>query len=427
LHKTCSIIHVLFIVGAISLAPPLHADTILTLTPRITVREKYDDNLDLSANNPVSDWVTTILPGADFNLQGEHTNFNLDLEGGWALYRKDSSRDTRRYRGSVRWDHQLTKFLSFNLNDTISYTDDPITVIDGEVVDIRGGRSAQYRNDGQASLSYAFGANDRISGGYSNMYIDDRDEANDDRRSHKGFVNLDKWFGDRFGVGLDTSYTNGTFEIRDDFQQYQAGLTTYYRWNPYRYAYARYSLLDHSYDEDPFYTLRNDYQVHQGVVGINLTLSPHTELYLDAGHFIQQYHSDYSDDQDGPVFNASFSTRRERTTWRIEASGGYDEDYFSSDDFGSSRFAKGLGRVDYRLTETLRIFGSFDYRWDDYYDADVKEDRIRATGGLNYEFWRWYTASLQYTYNQRESDQSSRDYVNNRIEFQVRWGYPVAF
>ena len=97
--------------------------------------------------------------------------------------------------------------------------------------------------------------------------------------------------------------------------------------------------------------MRNDHQIHEGVIGVNLTLSEYTSLYLDAGYFLQQYRGDFYDDEEGPSFNLSFSTKWERLNWRIDASGGYDADYFSSDDFGSSRFAKGLSRIDYQFTE----------------------------------------------------------------------------
>lgn len=411
----------------ILLAHPIHADVVKTITPRITIRERYDDNLGLDANAPDADYVTTILPGMHFNAKGEYTDLDLDVEGGWTWYLDDSSRDTSDYRANASWDQRLTEFISFSLNDTFARSDDPITVVDGEVVDVRGGRRIQYQNNGEASVSYVFGENDRASVGYHNRYVDDRDALNDDRASHVGFASLDKWFGDRFGIGLNLSHTIGDFEIRDDFHQWNTGITTYYRWNPYRFGYMRYTFLDHDYDDPAFFFIRDDYQVHEAVLGVNLTLSPYTSLYLDAGYFIQQYESDYSDDQQGPVFNFSFSTRRERFTFSVDASGGFDEDYFSTDDFGSSTFAKAIGRVDYQFSESVSLFGSLDYRWDDYFDADVKEDRIRAACGLSYDFWRWHTVSLQYTYNQRESDQSTRDYIDNRIAFQLRWAYPYAF
>ena len=220
LYKTVSIYILSFLIGmAILYVPSLHADTIKTITPRITIRERYDDNIGLYSNNEDSDFITTILPGVNFGIQGEKTDFELDVEGGWAFYLDDSSRDTKDYRGSIGWNQRLTEFLTFNLNDSFSQSDDPITVYDGAVVDVRGGTRTQYRNNGTASLSYQFGADDRVSAGYRNQYIDDRDEINDDRVSHVGFLNLDKWFGEQFGFGLSLSHTNGDFEKRDDFRQ----------------------------------------------------------------------------------------------------------------------------------------------------------------------------------------------------------------
>ena len=420
---------IIFTIVCFAIVPFTHADTIKTITPRLTIREAYDDNLDLDdeSENKDQDCITTILPGALFNLRGERTTLDLDLEAGLALYLDDASRNTRDYRGRISWGQQLTEYLSFNLNDTFLQSDDPITVYDDEVVDVRGGRRTQYYNTGNASFSYVFGPDDRLSAGYRNQYVDDRGEDNDDRVSHVGFANLEKWFGERFGIGFNLSHTDTHFEARDDYRQWNTGLTAYYRWTPYRFVYARYNLLDHDYNRDAFYYWWNDYQVHEGLLGINMTLSEYTSLSLDAGYFSQKYRSDYNEDQEGTSFNLKFSTRREKITWRIDASGGYEADYFSSEDLGPSQFAKGLVRMDYRLMEKTTLFATLDYRWNDYYEEEIGEDRVRATGGLRYDFWEWYTVSLQYAYNQRASDQSSRDYTDNRIMFELRWACPFEF
>jgi hypothetical protein len=64
------------------------------------------------------------------------------------------------------------------------------------------------------------------------------------------------------------------------------------------------------------------------------------------------------------------------------------------------------------------------YRWDDYFEVGVKDDTLRGTGGLSWKIGRWITLSTQYTYYERDSDETSRDFTNNRIEFRVTGAYP---
>ena len=36
----------------------------LTFTPRVSVTEEYNDNIDLDRTNKMNDWITTVSPGA---------------------------------------------------------------------------------------------------------------------------------------------------------------------------------------------------------------------------------------------------------------------------------------------------------------------------------------------------------------------------
>ena len=49
------------VVGVIA-AASVHAAQI-TFTPRISLTEAYNDNIDLDRRNKMGDWVTTVSPG----------------------------------------------------------------------------------------------------------------------------------------------------------------------------------------------------------------------------------------------------------------------------------------------------------------------------------------------------------------------------
>ena len=72
-----------------------------TFTPRVSVSETYDDNIDLEPDNENSDWITVLSPGANFQLQSQYTQLALDYEAGFSFYAKHSSRDATRHQPSA--------------------------------------------------------------------------------------------------------------------------------------------------------------------------------------------------------------------------------------------------------------------------------------------------------------------------------------
>lgn len=411
---------------ALACSATARAEMRKTLTPRISIQEEYDDNIDLEPENEVSDWITLVSPGISLDLESPETTLNFDYEAGFAFYRDDSSRDTTRHRGRVSWDQELRRHLSFHLSDTFLRSEDPIVEFEGVIEDIRRERGVNYRNRGEASLSYDFGAEDQVTAGYRNRYVDDRSSANEDSLGHEGFVDLDMWFGPRYGIGVTSHYNRGKFEQGNDFDQYGSGLTVNYRWQPSRRAYVRYDFLDHDYEDPASGSERNDYQVHQGHLGVSLGLGPNTELNLEGGYFFQDY--DSGDHNDGPSFAGSLITRARRTTLRLEGSGGYGEDYYSSEDLGSTQFSQVSGSADYLLTEDLRVFGLASYRWEEFFGENAVRDRTdkvwRTTAGLSFSFWRRLSLSLQGTHSERDSDDPTRDFEDNRVMLRLTAAYP---
>lgn len=405
---------------------PCQADMRKMLTPRISIQQEYDDNIDLEPENEDSDWITLVSPGISLDLESPETRLNFDYEAGFSFYRDDSSNDTTRHQGRVSWDQELGRHLSFHLSDAFVRSEDPIVESEGVIEDIRRERGVEYRNTGEASLSYDFGAEDQVTAGYRNRYTDDRSSANADSLGHEGFVNLDMWFGPRYGIGVTSHYNRGKFEQGNDFDQYGAGLTVNYRWQPSRRVYVRYDFLDHDYEDPASASERNDYQVHEGNLGVSLGLGPHTEFNLEGGYFFQDY--DAGDHTDGVSFSGSLITRARRTTLRLEGSGGYGEDYYSSEDLGSTQFRQVSGSADYLLTEDLRIFGSASYRWEEFFGEDALRDRTdkvwRTTAGLSFSFWRRLSLSLQGTHSERDSDDPSEEFEDNRVMLRLTAAYP---
>jgi hypothetical protein len=397
-----------------------------TLTPRISIQEQYDDNIHLEPEDEDSDWITLVSPGISLSLEGPDTTMNLDYDAGFSYYQDDTDMNSTRHQVGAGWDQDLGEHLRFHLSDTFVRSEDPIVETEGIIEDIRRERGIYYRNTGEASLSYDFGAEDQITAGYRNRYVDDQSSRDEDSKGNEGFLSLDTWFTQQFGIGLTSSYNHGQFEQTqtDDFDQYSAGLTVNYRWQPTRRLYARYNFLYQDFEQPDAGAETNDYRVHQGALGISLALGPHTDFNAEGGYFLQDYFN--GDQTEGGTFSGSLTTRTQRSSVSLAASGGYDQDYYSAENLGSSKYRQASGSADYLITETLRAFTSATYRWEDFFETeDDRKDKVwRATGGLSFSFWRWLTLSLEGTHTERDSDDPGMDFEDNRVMLRLTGAYP---
>jgi len=413
------------------------AQTKSTFTPRVSVSETYDDNIDLEPDNENSDWITVVSPGGNFQLESQYTKLALDYEAGFSFYAKNSSRDTTRHRASISWDQLLAEHWRLNLSDTFSRSEDPINVEDDRITDISRGREVQYRNTGQASVNWQFGAEDLVTLGYRNRLLNSDSDQTEDSRANEGFLNLGTWFVPEFGVDMTSSFgrwefqqPNGYTDIpTDDFYQYSAGLTMNYRWRPQRIAYARYSIVYLDYDHEFGFLstlVSEDYVVHQPTVGLSLGLGPNTDFGAEFGYFRQEFDGDRKG-EDGFVLNASFSTRGERTTFSMQSNSGYSLDYGTSDNQGFSKYSDNSANVGYQLTENLNIFATARYRWEDFTETNRTDHTYGGRAGLAYSFRRWLRLSLEGGHLRRDSNENDQEFIDNRVTLRITTSYPIPF
>lgn len=428
--KRSVVIVILVLISGLSFTDIADATMRKTLTPRISIQEQYDDNIYLEPEDENSDWITLVSPGISLSLEGPDTTMNLDYEAGFSFYQDDTDMNSTRHQARAAWDQDLTQHLGFHLSDTFVRSEDPIVESEGVIVDVRRERRTYYRNTGEASLSYEFGAEDQITAGYRNQYVDDRSSRDEDSKGNEGFLTFDMWFSPQYGIGITSGYNRGDFEEEDDeeddFKQYTAGLTMNYRWQPTRRLYARYDFLYHDFDEQAVADRENDYRVHEWALGINWELSPRTEFGVEGGYWLQDYL--HGDSKDGAMFSGTLTTSIQRATFSLAAGCGYDQDYYSAENLGSTEYCEVSGSADYLLTESLRIFGSASHRWNDYYETeeiDRTDDRVwRGSAGFSLSFWRYLTLSLEGTHSERDSDDASEEFEDNRVMLRLTGAYP---
>jgi hypothetical protein len=411
------------VVGMFSVEMAL-AELRKTLTPRISVQEQYDDNINLDPEGfEESDWITSVLPGMALSLEGPATTLKLDYEAAFSFYKQYSDQDTIGHRAQVAWDQGLSEHVSFHGSDRFVRSEDPILEYEGRIEDIQTVRRVYYRNSGEARIAYQFGLEDQLAFGYRNRYLDDRSSVDDDSLGHEGFANLDLWFGPRYGISLAPYYMKGDFNQDPDFDEYGGGITLNYRWKPEDRVYARYNLLYHDYenpgDQSP---VDLDYRVHQGALGVSMALSPRADFSVEGGYYLQDY-SD-RDDTDGFLYEANLNLHGQRGSLRLTGSGGYYGDYYSFENLGSSEYRQGGIFVNHILLENLRVFAGGTYRWEDYTERDRTDKVWQARTGFSFSFWRWLTLSLEGQHSDRSSTDPDVEFTDNRVTFRLTGAYP---
>ena len=402
------------------------ARTRKTLTPRISLQEQYDDNIYLEPENEVSDWITVVSPGISLALEGPDTTMNLDYEAGFSFYQDDMDMNSTRHQAQADWIQRLTPSVRLQASEAFVRSEEPLVETAGQIKEIRTERSIYYRNDGQVSVSWDFGAEDQVAAGYRNRYLNDGSSLDEDSQGHEGFLGLDKWFSPHYGIGMTFSYNRGHFEQTHDFYGYQAGLTLNYRPRLSRRLYGRYNFLYHDFEPAE---ADDDYRIHHGALGLVLTLAYDTDLNLEGGYFVQDYLN--GDQTEGGTFNGSLSTRIQSVSLNLGGSSGYDQDYFSSENLGFYKFRQVSGSVKYLIMDSLYAFGAASYSWQEFFGTDTHPDRKdevwHRSAGLSLSFWHWLTLSLEGTNSKRDSDDPGMDFTDNRAMLRLTAFYPHPF
>ena len=99
---------------------PLEAGAEFTIKPSITLREEYDDNIYLTPDNRVGDYITRILPSVYLNYRAPMWDLTMNGTINWFYYAKrDQSNAT--YDANLTSNMKLiNNLLYFDVSDIYS-------------------------------------------------------------------------------------------------------------------------------------------------------------------------------------------------------------------------------------------------------------------------------------------------------------------
>jgi hypothetical protein len=387
----------------------------IEVTPSISVKETYDDNIFLTNTNKVSDYLTVVTPGIAIGLVREHTNFQLNYAPSFVWYADRTDQDRTRHSAGLSFGQDLAERLRFDLTDAYLQSDDPLQDIQ-DVQGLRRTRHEYWTNNALGSLGYIFGTENKLTVGYGNYYIKNNEVTLDNAEVQNPYANLAYWFDVKNGVEFKYRYTDAHFWRGDDlpvvgdFTEQNPGIRYIRRFTLNSRAYVGYNYAAFDFASP----LLQNFSVHDGIVGLEHSFSPEFTVAAGVGWFIKVDEMDKN--QDGPIYTASLTRRFSRGNITVGGDGGYSYQNLQQAaglPTGFSQYYGGYVNGAYQVLEQVNVYAGASYRHDKY--TLFNTDFYRGNCGVRWDFLRYFYLALDYAYGQYKQDLRLNEYTDNRV------------
>jgi hypothetical protein len=305
--------------------------------------------------------------------------------------------------------------VRFDLADRFYKSEEPIEY-DETIQGVRGTREPYWRNTVDAGLEIAFGPQNTFTLAYDQSYLKNEDPTVDDGRLQTPSAGLVYWFNTKNGVELNYGYTKADYwrdddagVIRDDYDGDVSGIRYIHQYHPETSIFVSYDFTTRDFDGPT-----EDYDVHEGTIGLDHSFSPQTSLSLSGGYFKQDKEQS-ENEEDGPVFDALLTKRFEHGSFTIGGTGGWYQPELDTEKTGFTKYNSGTARFEYQLVEPLSFFIGGSYRVDKEEDTSREWSTLRGDTGIVWTFLQHFSLELNYRYADRDDDWDTEDYTSNRI------------
>jgi hypothetical protein len=272
-------------------------------------------------------------------------------------------------------------------------------------------RAIYFRNVFEPSIEYQIGKESNLSLNYrSNIYENQSPSYEDSRED---FVNprFTYWFNIRNGVSLEYGLTLGHFDVSPNLTGHMATARYTYRFNPGTSIFGEYVFLRRDFEPPSI-----DYDVYRPSLGVAHDFSPTLKGRAQLGYFWQN--PSLGSTIGGLYYDASLSQRSMRTTYTVLFQGGYNEDYFTSQNLGFSKYHRVIGTISHQLRRRMTMGLSSSLERADFRTGKI--DYIWGVrGDASYQILKWLTISLEASHNENRSNIDSSDYKENRAFFKA--------
>lgn len=391
---------------------PTAASAKIKLTPKMTVEEKYTDNLFLDDQNEQDEWITTLSPGIDIIIDSRWIDLSLDYSFRYDYYKNNDDLTDFDFSGGQRANLGTTFFEGRPFTLLVDATISRETLDEREassatnelinkstVYDLTVNPQYRFRLGGQSSLVF----------GYIYDRTDHDDSRGDDSQGHSARVSLLRELSVNTQISANYTYK---MNISDDEEDYN----------------------------EQSYTL-----------GLSQQLGPRTKISLEGGFSTVEY-VDINDDQESFSWSADVNYRLSAPI-TLSLMSSQDFDNSATNGLTKSRdasfmisykkgsFAAGLetfweqtdyirtvredesygGRFDLSIPLNSNLSSGLDaeYKVSDFAgQIDNSVDQYSAGASLHYNIRRFLT-SINYEYRVYDADINTQDYTENTVILSV--------
>jgi len=394
-------------------------------TPRVSAKETYTDNVNLTSSDKEDDYITEATAGGTFSILGKTSGMNLSFDPGYAWYKNNTRDDTWRLPATLDLYSDISRRTRFEIFDRFIRSEDPdsdepvISEETGEVrapgdTSVRRGRDWFYTNYATARVDHQFGSDDSVYGQFA--YSLRREESSDgnDNNRYAPSAGLTYWFGPKWGTSVEAGYTRALFKNSDDYHNLRSLFQLQRRFSRRFQLYGRLVYLYRDNDGGN----AEDYQLYAPSAGFSYFLARDSRISLGLGYYYQDF--DEGDNEQSFFGNADFYKRWNYQRWSASLLGqtGLDQNDYGTERLGFEWFAGIIGQLRYDFARTFFGNVSGRSRYSDIINESREEIRYRIGAGLGWLPTRWMTLSLDYYFNGLDSADTS-NYQENRVWFRI--------
>ena len=394
--------------------------------PYISVQGEYNDNIYLTSTNKTSDYITTVSPGLRYSNSDAVSGVDLDYNLGFVYYGKETENNYISHNGSLNAKYLTKEHVNFYLRDTFIRSENPreqepltTTQENKYVLSTQNNRAVYWRNVLAPTIEYQFGPENRLGLNYRNNIY--RTESATSENSQEDYINpfIDYWFDQRNGLHLEYGYTIGKFDNSPDMTAHRANVRYTNRFTPKAAVFGEYTFTRREFSD--FNPPSIDYDIHEPSVGITYAFGPTWNASAQVGYFWQE--PETGSKISGLTYKASIVNRDVRTTYTASLQGGYNEDYFTSENLGFSRYHRLTGSITHFLEKRTSIAFAGNIERVDYTSGDRNDWIWGAVGTLSHTPLKWLTLALEVSHRELDSNIDTNDYTENRVMIRISATY----
>jgi hypothetical protein len=406
------------------------AELLSKFHPYVSLKEEYNDNLNLTSTNKKEDFITTVQPGIRFSNMDQRAGVDLDYALGAVFYGKNNNLNYLSHNASLNAKYLTAEHINFYFRESFTRSDEPreqeyfTTTADNRyVLATQTERAVYWRNVAAPTIEYQFGPENRLGVNYRNNIY--RTDSISGQNSREDYINpfFSYWFDKQNGIYLEYGLTYGAFDKSPDMTSHRANARYTNRFSAKSSAFAEYTYTKRTYAESAAAAApaAADYDIHEPNVGMTFAISPTFTASAQAGYFWTEPKT--GSGKSGFSYKGELANIDPRTTYKVSMQGGYTEDFFTAENLGFSRYHRLTGSLNHMLDKRISIgcMGSLEQA--DYGAPEHSDKTWGITGTASYMPLKWLTLALEVSHKDRQSDVAFYEYQENRGMFKITATY----